>query len=460
MPRNRAAKLLFLSLLLLACAIPTSADAEETTEAPAPEAQSEATQQQDEAPAPPAAQSEQAPVPETRNQLSPAPSIQGSVARVASAGRVGAGVLLPGGEEVLCLLSTVQVGDRVAVRLGNGHASKAAITATNRDLGLAILRLESKAPAEVARNLAETGPKRGDQVRLVGHGGSLSSDDQSLEASSLASFSEIWAHIAAVPAANPSGPAASFLLDRSAGQQDLGAPVFNSEGEVLGLVVELLDDTAGRARALSSAVLREFIASSRSTRPYRRPHHLQSWGGTGFALHNRPSHIAALVTLGFRAVLFDRLRIEPWFEIDLGTRATLTDAETEEISRPRDFWWSLETGLHVGYRIPLHRDGSRNYFVPLAGFRLGWNRFQHRVEEISALCGKGGVNCEYSLEHSLDRESSFRAGIELGVDLRHNAMRIGYRIFLDPTNLQAHSMHRLVLTFDGVPLPIRIGASN
>jgi len=460
MPRNRTAETFYLSLSILAAGLPAVAVADETAEATVPQAPGEEPAAPSAA-SPAAAPPSEAPAaPQAQEEASPAPSVRHSVARVVSAGRVGSGVLLPGGEEVLCLLPTVQIGGPIAVLLGNGHSSNAVITATHRDLQLAVLKLETRATAEAAPTLAESGPELGDPVRVVGHGGSLGGDDQSLEASKLASFSELWAHIAAIPAGSAGGPAAGFLLDRRAGPQDLGAPVFNSDGEVVGLVVELLDDAAGRTRALSTPELREFIAGKRSTRPYRRPHHLQTWGGTGIALHNRPSHLAALVTLGFRAVLFDRLRIEPWFEVDLGTRTALTDAETGDISRPRDFWWSLETGLHIGYRIPLHREGNRNYFVPLAGFRLGWNRFQHSVEEISSLCGKGGLNCEHSLERSLDRESSFRAGFELGMDLRHNAMRIGYRIFLDPTNLQAHSMHRLVLTFDGVPLPVQIGDSN
>ena len=116
--------------------------------------------------------------------------------------------------------------------------------------------------------------------------------------------------------------------------------------------------------------------------------------------------------------------------------------------------------MNAGYRIPIFSEGSRNYLVPHVGFRLGWNRFEHRVESIDSLCGKALTSCSHTLERELNRESSFRGGVELGFDLRHGGVRLGYRIFLDPQNLEAHTMHRLLVTFDGIPLPIRIGDSR
>jgi hypothetical protein len=373
---------------------------------------------------------------------------------------VGAGVLLPGGQEVLCLLSTVRLGEPIEVRLGDTHTTAAVIVASSADLDLAVLAIENHAEPSAARRLSASLPEAGDEVRIVGHGGSTRSDDKDLNVSGLASFSSLWARVASAHGETAGGRAPMFLLDRSAGREDLGAPVFDSNGEVVGLVTELLEDGGGRALALATPALRAFVAAERGETKYRRPHHLQSWGGFGVAAHNRPSHIAGLVTLGIRAVLFDRLRIEPWFEVDLGTRAPLTEEDTGTQSRPRELWWSLETGLHVGYRVPLFGEGGRNYFVPHVGFRLGWNRFQHNTEEIASLCGKGGMACSHTLERSIDRQLSFRPGVELGADLRHGGIRIGYRLFLDPTHLKAHSMHRLVLTFDGLPLPIRVGDSN
>jgi len=428
--------------------------------AAAQEAASESPDQPPPAPieAPPAA-----PVEEIRPAPAEEPGrlpLEASVARVFSGGRVGAGALLPGGQEVLCLLSTVRLGEPIAVRLGGTHSTAARIVASSRQLDLAILALENHAEPGAARSLSASLPESGDEVRIVGHGGSTRSDDEDLVVSGLASFSSLWARVASAHGETAGGEAPMFLLDRSAGPEDLGAPVFDGNGEIVGIITELLEDAGGRALALATPAIGAFVAAERSEAKYRRPHHLQSWGGFGIAAHNRPSHLAGLVTLGFRAVLFDRLRIEPWFETVLGTRAPLTEEDTSAQSRPRELWWSLETGLHLGYRVPLFGEGGRNYFVPHVGFRLGWNRFQHRTEEITSLCGKGGMNCSHSLERSIDRELSFRGGFELGADLRHGGIRIGYRLFLDPRNLKAHSMHRLVLTFDGAPLPIRVGDSN
>jgi len=388
------------------------------------------------------------------------PPLTESVARVFSGGRVGAGVLLPGGEEVLTLLATVHLGTPIEVRLGNGHSSAATIVAKSVDLGLAVLKLENHSSAGALPNLATQTPELGDEVLIIGHGGSRRDNDSSLAVAGLASFSSLWARVAAAPGETTAPAMSHFLLDRSAGSEDLGAPIFNANREIVGMITEVLEDSGGRAVALSALSLSSFVAAERDSRPYRRPHHLQSWGGFGVAAHNRPSHLAGLVTLGLRGVLFDRLRIEPWFEADLGTRSPLSEEDTGGESRPRELWWSLETGVHIGYRVPLFREGGRNYFVPHVGFRLGWNRFQHKVEEVGSLCGKSALNCSHSIERSVDQQRSFRAGIELGADLRHGAMRVGYRLFLDPSNLKAHTMHRLVITFDGVPLPIRLGDSR
>jgi len=432
--------------------VPT--DQAPTDEVPTEQAPEKEDSPQDEAPdssdEPPA---EQEPEPE-------ASSPTNAVARVFSGGRVGAGLLLPEGGEVLCLLSIVRLGSPIDVRLGSGHSTRGHIVATNTELDLAIIKLETHGPTEQAAQFASSPPEVGDPVRVIGHGGSTRSDDRKLAISGLSSFSSLWARVAAVHSDDPPSQSSGFLLDRSTGPEDLGAPVFNETGEVIGLLTQVLANSGGRALAVAAPRLRAFIDEERLAKPYKRPHHLQGWGGFGVAAHNGPSHLAGLVTLGFRGVFFDRLRLEPWFEADVGTRGPVGADDNGGEARPRDLWWSLETGMHVGYRVPIFSEGARNYFVPLVGFRLGWNRFDHQVETIDSLCGKVAISCTHTLIREINRESSFRAGVELGFDLRHGAVRLGYRVFLDPTNLKAHAMHRVLVTFDGVPLPIRVGDSR
>ena len=401
---------------------------------------------------------DKAPEPETHAVETPRPDA--TVARIFSGGRVGAGLLLPEGGEVLCLLSLVRLGSPIDVRLGSGHSTRGHIVATDGALDLAIVKLETRAPKDEASRLATSPPEVGDPVRIIGHGGSTRNDDRGLAISGLTSFSSLWARVAAVHSEDPPTQSSGFLLDRSTGPEDLGAPVFNAAGEVVGLVTQVLADSGGRALAVAAPRLSAFIGEERLDKPYKRPHHLQGWGGFGVAAHNGPSHLAGLVTLGFRGVFFDRLRLEPWFEVDIGTRGPVSAEDNGGQERPRDLWWSLETGMHVGYRVPIFSEGARNYFVPLVGFRLGWNRFDHKVETVDSLCGKVVIACSHTLIRETDRESSFRGGVELGFDLRHGAIRLGYRVFLDPTNLKAHAMHRVLVTFDGVPLPIRVGDSH
>ena len=60
----------------------------------------------------------------------------------------------------------------------------------------------------------------------------------------------------------------------------------------------------------------------------------------------------------------------------------------------------------------------------------------------------------------MDQLRSVRVGIDLGADVQHGPVRFGYRFFVDPAAPAAHSMHRLLITLDGLPLDIAIGDSR
>jgi hypothetical protein len=246
-------------------------------------------------------------------------------------------------------------------------------------------------------------------------------------------------------------PTATFQLS---GNQ---ASVFDEQGRVLGLVRGSVDRNAQRTAVIPAAVLLRLLAAPRAEHPYRRPHHLQSWGGLGLALHNRPTHLGTFATWGLRVVLWDSLRLEPWIEGLVGTRAPFQCPEGDY--RPHDLWWSLDLGFSAGWRVPVAVEGSRDYVVPNVGLRLGWNRFGHRRDELLAVCDEGAP-CRWVLDRSLDEERDLRVGIDLGLDIRHGAVRLGYRFFLSPSDLGGESMHRLVLTFDGLGLPIHLGDSH
>ena len=387
-----------------------------------------------------------------------------ATARVVCAGRVGAGLLVDEGRAVITLLEVVQLGYPVQVRLGDGHMSRGRITAVDRAEGLARVELEEPAPAPPATPLRREPPRLDEPVLLVGHGGATGMSDAYEVDRELITFSVVRAHVAGAPVEyedlTPGEQPRRFLVDRSPGEGDRGAPIFDEQGRVIGMLLGEVKDGGGRSRAIAAATLDDLVAEPALTKPWRKRHHLQSWAGLGLVAHNRPSHLAGAILYGLRVVLLDSIRFEPWLEVDLGTRAP-RPADDVLPYRQRDFWWSIETGLSVGYRIPMFVEGRRNYIVPTAGFRIGWNRFQHNVDSLVSTCSEGDTGaCGFELERSIDQERSLRPGIDLGIDVRHGKMRLGYRFFLDPMAVRAHSMHRLVITFDGMVLPIRVGDSN
>jgi hypothetical protein len=384
-------------------------------------------------------------------------------ARVTCAGRVGAGLLVDDGRAVITLLEVAQLGYLADVRLGDGHLTRARIVAVDTVEKLALLELDEPAP-EVATPLRRELPALGEQVSFLGHGGATGLSDLYQVERELLTFSLVHAHVASAPVVlddlAPAEQPRWFLVDRSPGEGDGGSPVFDANGYVVGLLIGEVDDGGGRSIAVGAATLDDLVAEPRLEKKWRKRHHLQSWGGVGLVAHNRPSHLAGAILYGFRLVFLDSIRLEPWIEVDLGTRAP-RPAEGDLVSRPRDFWWSIETGLTVGYRIPMFVEGGRNYIIPTAGFRIGWNRFEHKVDSLVSSCSEGGTgDCGFELERSTDQERSLRPGIDLGIDVRHGKVRFGYRFFIDPMAVRPHSMHRLVVTFDGLGLPVKVGDSN
>ena len=386
------------------------------------------------------------------------------VARVQCAGRVASGLLVADGAAVITPLEAVQLGYPVEVRLGDGHMTRGHITAVDSIEGLARVELDEPAPDAPTTTLVRELPQLGAPIAIVGHGGATGLSDVYQLERELLTFSVVHANVASTPVEfedlTPAEQPRRFLVDRSVGEGDAGSPIFDPQGRVVGLLLEEVEDGGGRSIAVGAATLDDLVAEPALDKPWRKRHHLQSWGGIGLVAHNRPSHLAGALLYGIRVVLIDSIRLEPFLEVDLGTRAPRA-AETDLPERPRDFWWSIETGLTVGYRIPMFVEGGRNYIVPTAGFRIGWNRFEHRVDSLVSSCtGEGAAGCGFVLDRQVDQERSLRPGIDLGIDVRHGKLRFGYRFFIDPMAVRAHSMHRLVVTFDGMLLPIRVGDSN
>ncbi len=393
----------------------------------------------------------------------PAPSRAVESARVYSTGRVGAGVFVAD-DLVVTLHELVRIGGRVSVSNEGGVTADGEIVAFDQASGLALLRLDEPLPAGAGPRPRPTmrAAVAGEAAEWTGHGGttSLGAYDDALR--DLAAFSPRPARVIAVPAADIEPDALDdFLIDRPPGQGDRGAPLVGADGALLGIVDQALDGGGGRTRVISSRRVAELLDGPRLERPYRKRSHLQFWSGVGVAAHNRPSHLAGTASLGLRIAILDHLRIEPWFEALLGFRAATAEEDDDGNTldaRPTDLWWSVEAGVSFGYRVPIANETSRDYIVPNVGVRLGWNRFQHREDALVSDCS--GDACRYVVERSRDQIKEFRPGVDLGFDVRHGRVRVGYRFFLSPQAVQAHSMHRVFVTFDGFPLPIAIGDSH
>ncbi len=385
------------------------------------------------------------------------------VARVSASGRVSAGLVVNGGTHVITLLHTVHVGYPAAVQTGTGHTSLARIVTWDRLHEIALLVLDD--PIEgVPSPVFAPQPELGEELLAFGHGGSVGLSVYDEDVRALTMFTPVPVRVLSSRLATDEERAArifpDFLVDRAPGDGDRGAPVVNGAGEVVGLWREAVEDGAGRSFVIPAAAMTDLLEAPQD-RKWLRPTHFQFWSGAGVAAHNRPSMIGAFARLGFRVAILDSLRLEPWAELLVGTRAPFREEDDDGTTldqRPRDLWWAIDAGMDFGYRIPIPVEGSRDYIVPNVGFRLGWNRFQHRVDALVGQCEDEG--CRWETQRSVDQVRDFRGGIDLGIDVRHGRLRFGYRLFLDPTAVAAHSMHRLVFTVDGFPVDIAVGDSR
>ena len=445
---NRPARRWASLLLLLLCAHANPAAAEGDPVAPAPASDAPVPSDDDVEPA-------ALPEPDSMDVGGDAPDRADSVVLLAVPGRTFAGLLVEEGEYIVTLLELVRVGFPVRVGLADGSQTRARLIAREPEMGLALLRLDEPAAPKYARVPSLRAVERGEVVEIIGHGGASQVPPWLTELGAMVAFSRLTATVAATgPEVEDEGFFPGFLIDRTPGEGDMGAPIFDADGEVVGLLAQPVDDGGGRAFAASGAAILALLSQPRLDAPKPRQSHFQSWGGFGIAVHNSPLRIGGTVLVGARIAIVDQLRVEPWFELDLGVR----EAVGEPLPLPEAFWWSLETGVNVGYRLNIFNPRSRDYVVPNAGFRIGWNRFDHYDESIVSDCD--GQDCRWVTSSQLQRQESTRAGIDLGLDVQKGPVRVGYRFFLAPSAVDAWSMHRIFITFDGFPLPIRFGDSH
>jgi|GEM_PF-1998567 len=409
---------------------------------------------------------EPAPAPESAAAAEPAAATPAapadrlaSVVRILSSGRVGAGLIVDNGAQVVTLLETVQVGWPALIERADGTVTRGRIVAVDPIAGLARLQLDDAGPS-VPSPARIAAPTPGQELIAVGHGGSVALGPSRIELRAQLVWSErVLRAVAAAPATSvdPEYPWRILVVDGSVGEGDAGSPLWTRDGAFVGLLAEPLEDSGGRALAVGAEAVMELLAAPDRELPWARRTHFQWWSGVGTAAGSNPIQLGGSVLTGFRVAILDVLRLEPFVELDLGFRGPLS----EPVARPLEFWWAVGTGLNVGARIPLRRlEGRRDYVVPTVGLRVDWNRFEHRQDTLVADCPLVGGGCNWGRTRDLDRLSQTLVGVDLGIDLRRGPMRFGYRFFIDPAAVRDNATHRFFVTFDDFPLPLRAGDSH
>ena len=166
-------------------------------------------------------------------ERAPAPLAEGGFVRFSG---VGSGVLISADGKVLTAAHVVQTSDLVAVQFVDGTVSRARVIGSIQRADLAVLQLEQVPPGMVPARLADSDTiEVGDEVFVVGApygiGHSLSAG-----------------HIGGRRAAGAlvSGVTLELLqTDAAINQGNSGGPMFNMNGQVVGIVSQILSRSGG-----------------------------------------------------------------------------------------------------------------------------------------------------------------------------------------------------------------------
>jgi S1-C subfamily serine protease len=161
---------------------------------------------------------------------------EGGLVPVTRAG-IGSGVVINAEGQVVTAAHVVQSADAVAVEFTSGTVVRAKVLVSDPAADVALLQLDRLPPGTVYVNLGDSDAAEvGDQVFVVG-------------APFGASHTLTVGHISARrrPKANLGGAGFGELLqtDAAISQGNSGGPMFNMDGEVIGIVSHILSHTGG-----------------------------------------------------------------------------------------------------------------------------------------------------------------------------------------------------------------------
>jgi len=161
---------------------------------------------------------------------------EGGAVSVAKAG-IGSGVIINAEGQVITAAHVVQSADAVAVEFVNGTVVRARVVMSDPAADVALLQLDRVPPGAVYVNLGDSDAAQvGEQIFVVG-------------APFGASHTLTVGHISARrrPKASLGGAGFGELLqtDAAISQGNSGGPMFNMQGEVIGIVSHILSHTGG-----------------------------------------------------------------------------------------------------------------------------------------------------------------------------------------------------------------------
>jgi serine protease Do len=166
-------------------------------------------------------------------EKTPAPPGQGGFVRFSG---VGSGVLISADGKVLTAAHVVQTSDLVAVQFVDGTVSRARVAGSIQRADLAVLQLEQVPPGVAPAKLADSDTLEvGDEVFVVGAPYGIG---HSLSAGHIGGRRAAGAMVSGVPLE-------LFQTDASINQGNSGGPMFNMNGQVVGIVSQILSRSGG-----------------------------------------------------------------------------------------------------------------------------------------------------------------------------------------------------------------------
>ena len=153
------------------------------------------------------------------------------------AGGLGSGFLISSDGTIMTAAHVVQMAEDVAVRWVNGEVSKAAIISTNRNADIAIIRAESVPETINPLILADSDAVRiGDEVFIIGTPMTYAHSLTVGHVSARRTPKDLFGGIE---------PVELLQTDAAINEGNSGGPMFNMDGEVIGVVSHIFSKSGG-----------------------------------------------------------------------------------------------------------------------------------------------------------------------------------------------------------------------